>query len=71
METLITDVTEQLKAEGFDPPGWRQVRARAILAKWPVNAQMEAYFDASIGKPERLTQMQADIAAIKLLVDKE
>lgn len=71
METLINEVTDQLKREGFDPPTWRQVRARAILAKWPANLQMEAHFDASMGNTAKLEQLQSDILAIKAAVPKE
>lgn len=71
MEEIIAAVAAQLKSEGFDPPTWRQVRARAILATWPVPAQLEAHSDASNGNPAKLEQMQTDVAAIKAAVPKD
>jgi len=40
-------------------------RRAAILAAWPIHAQLEAHAEAAAGRPEKLQQMQADFARIK------
>lgn len=46
-------------------PPLSQQRQTAYLALWPWPQQLEAHAEAAAGRPEKLTQMLADLAAIK------
>jgi len=40
-------------------------RRELYLAAWPIHAQLEAHAEAASGRPEKLTKMLADFAAIR------
>ena len=42
-----------------------ELQRRAILEKWPMAKQIQAYTEQQAGHPEAYEQMVADIAAIK------
>jgi len=40
----------------------RERRKQMYLEKWPVEAQMEALTEASMGRPEKLENLKKDLA---------
>ena len=54
-------------ATWYAPPvPYDQARREAILAAWPVHAQLEAITELAASRPEKMEQLQVDIAAIKI-----
>ena len=43
----------------------RERRKLMYLEKWPVEAQMEALTEASMGRPEKLENLKKDLAEIR------
>ncbi len=45
-------------------------RKEAILEKWPVDKQLEAITESSLGRPEKMGALLTDIEAIKSAIPK-
>lgn len=65
--TIEMRVAESIgRAIAGEPPlPWDHARREAYLRSWPVHQQMEALTEAAAGRPGKLTQMNADFAAIR------